>query len=328
MRKGRETTKRIAACCASAAMALWSLPARADIDVSGTFRVYQTHLILPPSEEIWVLSQTGTALSLEVSGVTTAGTIDPLTGSFTLDFGTWTDPCQNVEMLAEGQADADGNAFAYRIFEGVLPLCKPGVLYGYGVATRCLNGPLAPGEECITADEPLVGTSLSLRDKLSDSNQRKLALKIIDPSFLAPEPGSVEDPTAPGYAAGGLTLELARGTAETATLSMDSSLWRGLGTPAGSKGWLYRDPQGASGPCRSALVKDGLIKAVCKGSAIPFTLDEAAQNELGVNMQFGRVFKSRCSVFGGVVRETSTAAAPVGTFKAKDAPAPAVCPVP
>jgi|GEM_PF-2592784 len=321
--------KNAAGCCAFAVMASWSLPAGADIDVSGTFRVYQTHAIFPPSEEIWVLSQTGTVLSLSVNGATAAtGTIDQLTGSFSLDFGTYTDACHDLQMLADGKVDSDGNAFDYQIFEGALPMCRPGVLYGYGVATRCLNGPLASGEECITTEEPLVGTRLVVRDKASDSDKRRLVLKILDSTFVAPQPSSAEDPTAPGYATGGMTLELARASAETATLSLDSNLWRGLGTPAGSKGWVYRDPQGSSGPCRSAHVKDGMIRAVCKGSEIVFTLDEVAQNELSVTLQFGRVFAPRCGVFGGVVREVSTADAAVGIFEAKDAPAPASCSVP
>jgi hypothetical protein len=65
--------------------------------------------------------------------------------------------------------------------------------------------------------------------------------------------------------------------------------WKGLGNPPGSKGWRYKGAGSGSDPCKIVLVKEKVIKAVCKGpeafaSPFPYILpvssDDAAAWEL------------------------------------------------
>ena len=70
------------------------------------------------------------------------------------------------------------------------------------------------------------------------------------------------------------------------------------------------------------------LRAVCKGEAIGFTLDEPAQGSLSVRLQLGPD-APYCMWFGGrVIDDSGTSADGIGTFKAKNAEAPPTCPPP
>ncbi len=87
----------------------------------------------------------------------------------------------------------------------------------------------------------------------------------------------------------------------------------------------YTDPKSAVGPCKLALVKDAkLLTVTClaKVHPIAYSLDEPAQSSVAV--RFGSGATEYCAVFGGTVaRDTANK-----KFRAKDAAAPATCPVP
>jgi trehalose-6-phosphatase len=77
------------------------------------------------------------------------------------------------------------------------------------------------------------------------------------------------------------------------------------------------------------VVKPGKsVTASCKGAAIPYTLDEPAQDSIAVQLTLGND-ATQCMQFGGLVQKDQPAAGKkVGVFQAKNAPAPASCPLP
>ena len=87
----------------------------------------------------------------------------------------------------------------------------------------------------------------------------------------------------------------------------------------------YKDKDGTHGPCGKLIAKPNkLVKVTCKGSAIPFTLDEATQTSLSLGIQFGTA-NAQCAVFSGdlVAKDEGTSnPGPKGTFKGKKGPAP------
>ena len=64
--------------------------------------------------------------------------------------------------------------------------------------------------------------------------------------------------------------------------------WKGVGSPAGIDGYRYRTRRGRNGPCKKAFIVPGrLLRAVCTGSQIDFTLDEPSQGQLTVTLEPG-----------------------------------------
>ena len=55
------------------------------------------------------------------------------------------------------------------------------------------------------------------------------------------------------------------------TYNLPAGNWTGLGNPAGSKGFKYKGTKTALDPCNVVLIKEKVIKAICKGSAVTFT---------------------------------------------------------
>ncbi|MEE8201440.1 MAG: hypothetical protein V3R29_09765, partial [Candidatus Acidoferrales bacterium] len=138
-----------------------------------------------------------------------------------------------------------------------------------------------------------------------------------------PLPGSTNDPSSAGA-----LLEIQNPTTlERATFFLPpGGAWSALG----DRGWMYRDPGGANGPCHFVLIRRGSkFRADCLGSKgiIPFSLDESQQGTLHVTLQLGSA-RRYCIEFGGDVRrDTSTANAPTAVFRARNAP-PGGCPAP
>ncbi len=141
--------------------------------------------------------------------------------------------------------------------------------------------------------------------------------------MVAPS-GAAQDPTVSGA-----SLRLRNpGSGEQVVIALPASNWVGLGKPAGSKGYKYKDSSRSLGPCKVALLKPGkVIKAVCRGE-IAFTLDEPQQGTLDIRLSSGTGggALSFCTEFGGTVTEDRPAVgAKPGLFKATGATAPASC---
>lgn len=201
-----------------------------------------------------------------------------------------------------------------------------------GVPARC--NPLRSPKKCedrvlenLTGLRPLAGRSLLVRDRAGDASKRRLKVVAKDVAVEAPLPGSAGDPSLEGA-----ILVLSNpDTGESALFELPAGPeWKGLGKPAGEKGWRYRDPKGLNGPCTRVEVRQGArLSASCtgaQGGGIDFSLDEASQGRLDVTLQLG-AGPLQCLRFGGkVVRDTSTASTRKASFVARKAPA-SDCPV-
>ena len=146
-------------------------------------------------------------------------------------------------------------------------------------------------------------------------------------TFLIPDPGSAGDPTTDGLGGGGgrlLVFDTGAAGAGSNTYELPSGVpapfgWKGLGNPAGSKGYKYKGTGQAADPCKVVLVKPKVVKAVCRGAGVtlqpPFTGDESVVLSLGATMS-----DRYCALFGG-----STVKNNENIFKRKFAPEPSSC---
>jgi hypothetical protein len=147
-----------------------------------------------------------------------------------------------------------------------------------------------------------------------------------DVAFPLPAPGSAEDPTTAGA-----TLHLfdtGEGGGGEVTFTLDASGWKGLGNPAGSQGYKYKgkddeaDPD-PKGTCKIALLKEKVIKAVCKGPAVILTTPFAATEGVLLGLPAGSTALRYCAEAGGEEKKNDATG-----LKRKDAPAPSICPEP
>lgn len=179
------------------------------------------------------------------------------------------------------------------------------------------------GDACDAQSATLLGgAKLKLHDKPGVG--RKLLLTSKDPAVASAVSGSGADPTV-----GGAHVVIYNPTTlERAEIALPAANWTALGNPPGNKGYKYSDKAHAAGPCTTAIIKPGkLLKAVCKGSDIAFSLDEASQGALAVAFVTGDSGgQAYCLAFGGAVtKDSGIAGTKPGQFKALDAPPPAVC---
>jgi hypothetical protein len=167
----------------------------------------------------------------------------------------------------------------------------------------------------------LPGHSLLIRDRDGSPDLRKFSFLSKDASFESPAPGSASDPTISGAVVGFANPY----TGEYDLYTLPSSNWTGLGTPAGSRGYRYKDMDLVHGPCRLAELKPGAVKVTCHGSNMAYSLDEPEQLEIGVRLVTGHT--AYCLDFGGTILSDSPALqGETGMFKAMHAPEPPTCP--
>ncbi|HUM00078.1 MAG TPA: thrombospondin type 3 repeat-containing protein [Mycobacterium sp.] len=172
------------------------------------------------------------------------------------------------------------------------------------------------------------GDKLMIKDRDGEPAVRKIVLISKDPSVVSPPPKSGADPTKVGA-----QLRLYNpGTGEDAVFALPAARWKGLGRPAGIKGYKYTDKDFVDGPCKKVIIKPGtILKAVCKGDQIGFSLDEPQQGSVAVRLVTGSsgTPSSYCLNFGGqVLADEPATGGNTGVFKAKDAQPPSTCPVP
>lgn len=162
------------------------------------------------------------------------------------------------------------------------------------------------------------GSKLLVKDP-GDPSKRSIKLVLKDDRIQAPGVDSAHDPRT----AGGSVRIWNPATLEEAVFPLPAGArWKALGTPAGSKGFRYRDKTGF-GPCMRVVVNPGKkIVAACKAKngSIPFTLDEPTHGSLAVSVRLG--FEApQCATFGGLVIRDEP-----GQFKAKSSPQTSSCP--
>ena len=172
------------------------------------------------------------------------------------------------------------------------------------------------------------GKMLLVKDRDGQPDKRKVLLLAKGTDILSPAGGASGDPTA-----GGARLTLTNPTtSELVTFTLPASHWKALGSPPGAKGYKYKDAALASGPCKTAIVKPGkLLKVLCQGSGIGFTLNEPSQGSLATKLTLGNGIGAlaQCLHFGGtVITDKPASNGGSGQFKAQDADVPDPCPVP
>jgi hypothetical protein len=166
----------------------------------------------------------------------------------------------------------------------------------------------------------LAGRRLVLRDDASNASRRRLRMTSRDPSVWTPSPGGLGDPLLHGA-----VLRLANpDSGESSEIRLAASGWRGLGNPAGSRGYAFRDAT-----CPSVTVRSGVLSVSCRGSALGISLDETSQGAIAASLRLGH-FSPLCAEFGGrVSRDRSNAEGRGrGIFSAANAPTPAECSAP
>ena len=94
--------------------------------------------------------------------------------------------------------------------------------------------------------------------------------------------------------------------------------WKGLGNPPGQKGFKYKGAGTTSDPCKSVLIKEKIVKGICKGSSIK--LDPPATGDVGILLTVGSTPMTYLALWGGDdVKNTAE------QLKRKDAPVPPAC---
>jgi len=127
------------------------------------------------------------------------------------------------------------------------------------------------------------------------------------------------DPDNSPAAEGALLSIFDTGGSSADSYSLPAAGWKALGSPAGSKGYKYKGAGSVGDPCRVVLVKQKVVKAVCKGGGVqlttPFTGD------VGIVLAVGTDTKTYCARFGGSEVRNDSA-----QLKRTSAPAPGACP--
>lgn len=141
-------------------------------------------------------------------------------------------------------------------------------------------------------------------------------------AVVLPSPGSPEDPTIAGAVLSFFdTVEPGAGSV---TFALDASGWKGLGNPAGSKGYKYKgkdDTADPAAPCKIVLLKEKVIKALCQGTAVTLQPPFAGTEGVTLDIVAGMTTTEYCAELEGEeIKNTDV------LMKRKNAPAPAVCP--
>src|SRR5437867_3377698 len=163
-------------------------------------------------------------------------------------------------------------------------------------------------------DHPITGNARGLKDPMAESD-RKVRFKATHDAAI--DPSQAGDPRALGA-----TLEIAgtsAGDGATGPITLDPTLWTGLGRPAGSRGYRYFDRSRSTGVRKvgfRAGARGGALMVSGGGIAWPYQITQA-QGEIDVRFTIGA--DVYCAAFVSFRRNE------VGRVSARDATAPPDC---
>jgi hypothetical protein len=123
------------------------------------------------------------------------------------------------------------------------------------------------------------------------------------------------------YGSGSVQIRDLGSTLYVAAWVLTQGGWSGIGNPAGSKGFRYRNAS-ANAPCRVVVVTTKQISGTCRANIGPGNLPVVG--DVAMRLHFaGDAADSRdyCAQFGGTPVRNDAAA-----LLRKDSPAPASCP--
>jgi hypothetical protein len=147
----------------------------------------------------------------------------------------------------------------------------------------------------------------------------KLAKVVIKPA-TPPAPLPAIGPNDPVNAGGSVLFRDLGNSSNFNSYTLPAGGWKGLGNPPGTKGYKYKGAGGVGDPCRVVLVKEKVIKAVCKGPDVTMTTPVTDPPAVvAVNIGAG-TDNNYCAEFGGTqVKNT------VSVLKRKNSGAPSAC---
>ena len=143
-------------------------------------------------------------------------------------------------------------------------------------------------------------------------------VKVIGKAFITPIifdlPDPANDPTVEG---GELAVFDKDGAGGFDVYPLPSTGWKAL-SPPGSGRYRYRGAGTVADPCRTILVKETIVKAICKGDGV--TLTPPFAGNVAFVLRVGTDSKRYCTDFGGTFVRNDP-----GALRRLDAPAPAFC---
>jgi hypothetical protein len=182
-----------------------------------------------------------------------------------------------------------------------------------GMLLATLVGISAPSWATDEPDELMPGKITVIK---GPGTLAKFVAKPLGAPFVLP--AATNDPTAAGATL--RIFDTLAGIAGDDTYDLPAPGWKGLGNPPGDKGFKYKGAGSPTDPCKVVLVKEKVIKAVCKGPGV--TLAPPVSGDVGVILTLGTDSKRYCARFGGTGVKNQD-----GLTKRKDAPAPGACAV-
>jgi hypothetical protein len=228
-----------------------------------------------------------------------------------------------LDMLRCIELDAAGSVYAAGLSDSTNWPTRNALQASYAGDNDAVIAKLVPAASGQSVSGSLAGRKLLVRDKSLKPEVRRIVVISNDGGNIsAPAPGSSGDPTL----GGGLLRIVNPTTGKSDSFTLPSFHWRGNGQPAGSTGYTYKD---RDGPCRYArLIAGRILRAVCKGSGIRFSLDEPSQGGLSATLALGAGEELvYCMHFGGTVRrDVGISSARAGRFHAINSPPPTSCP--
>jgi hypothetical protein len=169
----------------------------------------------------------------------------------------------------------------------------------------------------------LAGKLLKVTNALPDKPQRNHGILVArDAGVVAGAPGTPGDPSLHGA-----TVRFVSDASgqDTGPIALPAVSWSQLGA-ATFRGWRYKDPTHALGPCTTVVWKSGkLLKVACGGKNAAFPYDLTGVDEGNVGVVFTAGTRGACA-------EAAASDGKNGSdqklFLGRNAPAPVECPVP